>query len=339
MTARWAFGSVPPAWFLDAIATEFDFEPPRHHGFDAVETIEAMAKGRVKVFVGLGGNFAHAAPDTGFTTEALQATDLTVQISTKLNRSHAVCGATALILPTLGRTELDIQRTGPQRVTVEDSMSSVHLSRGRLQPASKMLRSEVSIICGIAAATFRESALGIDWGAFADDYGVIRNHIEAVIPGFEQFEERVSKPGGFVLPHPPRDDRKFQTPSGKAEFAVSELSTLTVERGQLVLQTLRSHDQFNTTIYGLNDRYRGVRSGRRVIFVNREDIDDLGLAPGDFVDVEAVWSDGRRRVAPAFRVVAYDTPRGSAAAYYPETNPLVPIAQLLQSATPRPRSQ
>lgn len=165
VTARWAFGSVPPAWFLDAIATEFDFEPPRHHGFDAVETIEAMAKGRVKVFVGLGGNFAHAAPDTGFTTEALQATDLTVQISTKLNRSHAVCGATALILPTLGRTELDIQRTGPQRVTVEDSMSSVHLSRGRLQPASKMLRSEVSIICGIAAATFRESALGIDWGA------------------------------------------------------------------------------------------------------------------------------------------------------------------------------
>ena len=329
----------PPAWFVDALAGEFGFDPPRHDGFDTVETIHAMAEGRVKVFIGLGGNFAHAAPDTGFTTDALKTTDLTVQVSTKLNRSHAVCGQTALILPTLGRTEIDTQMTGPQQVTVEDSMSIVHLSRGNLKPASEHLRSEVAIICSIAAATLGDRAAGVDWAAMCGDYRVIRHHIENVITDFEQFEERVNQRGGFVLANPPRDSRTFNTSTGRAEFATSALTTLDLQPGQLLLQTFRSHDQFNTTIYGLDDRYRGIRRGRRVVFLNPDDINDLLLAAGDIVDVETVWHDGRQRVAAGFRIVAYDTPRGCAAAYYPETNPLVPIdSTAKESNTPTSKS-
>lgn len=328
----------PPASFLDSLGREFAFSPPRDHGLDAVDSIQAMHDGRVKVFLGLGGNFAHAAPDTGFTTEALRRTKLTVQVSTKLNRSHAICGETALILPTLGRTEIDQQAGGPQMVTVEDSMSAVHSSRGRLEPASDNLQSEVAIIAGIAAATLGDRG-GVDWMALAADYSRIRLHISRVIPGFEDFESRLSRPGGFVLPHPPRDSRTFETPSGLAEFATSDLVTLKVAPGQLVLQTMRSHDQFNTTIYGLDDRYRGIRNGRRVIFMNARDIDALGFSPGDTVDIHAVWEDGRPRCAPAFRVVAYDTPEGTAAAYYPETNPVVPIgATAALSNTPTSKS-
>ncbi|MDF1605854.1 FdhF/YdeP family oxidoreductase [Nocardioides sp. YIM 152315] len=327
-----------PGWFLDSLGAEFSFKPSPHHGFDAVESIEAMHDGRVSVFIGLGGNFAHAAPDTGYTTEALRSTKLTVQISTKLNRSHAVCGDTAIILPTLGRTELDMQSTGPQMITVEDSMSVVHASRGRLRPASDSLRSEVAIICGIAAATLGDRH-DVDWGALAGDYSLIRRHIASVVPGFEHFEERVLRPGGFVLPHPPRDSRTFETASGRAEFGVSQLATLEVEPGQLVLQTLRSHDQFNTTIYGLNDRYRGIHNGRRVLFMNRADISNLGFKAGDVVDIHAAWRDGRDRCAPAFRLVAYNTPRGSVAAYYPETNPLIPIGSTAEhSNTPTSKS-
>jgi formate dehydrogenase major subunit len=327
----------PPARFLDALEAAYDVSPPRHHGYDTVESIQAMLAGKASVFVALGGNFVHAAPDTGLTAEALAGCDLTVQISTKLNRSHLITGRTALILPTLGRTERDERPGGPQFVTVEDSMSVVHASRGRLDPASEHLRSEVAIVTGLATATLGDSA--IDWTALGRDYGLIRGGIERVVPGFEDFETRATRPGGFVLPHPPRDSRTFATPSGKAHFTVSSLELIEVPPGHLLLQTLRSHDQFNTTVYGLSDRYRGIEGGRQVVMVGRRDLDQLGLAPGDLVDVVAVWSDGRDRRVRGFRVVAYDTPRGTAAAYYPETNPLVPLDSAAEgSNTPTSKS-
>jgi molybdopterin-dependent oxidoreductase alpha subunit len=315
----------PPQRFLDALQAEFGFDPPRDHGVDVVDSIRGMRDGSVTVFVGLGGNFVQATPDTHVTSEALRRTQLTVQVSTKLNRSHLVCGETALILPTLGRTEKDLQSNGPQTVTVEDSVCAVHASRGPLEPASPHLRSEVAIVTGLAEATLGDRH-GIDWRAMRDDYRVIREHISRVVPGCEDYHERAHRPGGFVLPHGPRDARTFETDSGRGEFAVSPIELLSVPEGHLVLQTLRSHDQFNTTVYGLSDRYRGVEGGRRVVFAHREDIATLGFEPGDVVDLVSHWEDDDVvRCAPSFRLVAYDTPRGSAAAYYPETNPLVPL--------------
>ena len=313
-----------PAHFLDALQEEFGFDPPREHGLDVVDSIRALRDGKASVFVGMGGNFIQATPDTEVTIDAMRNTALTVQVSTKLNRSHLVCGDTALILPTKGRTEKDFTNRGEQYVSVEDSMSSVHASRGPLEPASPMLRSEVAIIAGIAQATLGSST--IDWAAMAEDYGVIRDHISRVVPGCDDYSAKVDRPGGFVLPHPPRDSRTFTTRSGLAEFAVSPIEVLQVPDGHLLLQTLRSHDQFNTTIYGLSDRYRGIEDGRRVIFMHPDDIAALGFDDSDLVDLVARWDeDDIERVAESFRIVAYDTPRGSAAAYYPETNPLVPL--------------
>jgi formate dehydrogenase major subunit len=314
----------PPAAFLEALGEEFGFEPPRRHGYDTVEAIEALRDGRAHAFIALGGNFVSAAPDTAVTSAALGRARLTVQVSTKLNRSHVDCGETALILPTLGRTEADLTASGPQFVTV-DSMSVVHASRGRLEPASPHLRSEVAIVAGMAEATFG-AADDVDWSAMREDFAVIRRHIEAVVPGFDDYEQRVADRAGFVLPHPPRDTRTFATASGKGQFAVSGVEGLEVPPGHLVLQTLRSHDQFNTTIYGLSDRYRGIEGGRRVILVNREDLTTLGFIEGEHVDVVAHWADDplERRVQ-GFRLGGYELPRGSAAAYYPETNPLVPL--------------
>lgn len=328
----------PPPAFLDALAAAYGFEPPRHHGYDVVESIHAMLEAKAAVFVALGGNFLHAAPDTALTAAALEKTALTVQISTKLNRSHLITGRTALILPTLGRTERDDQATGPQFITVEDSMSVVHASRGRLDPASEHLRSEIAIVTGIA-----EAALGgrsvVDWAALRSDYRLIRAGIERVVPGFEDFERRVVEPRGFVLPHPPRDTRSFHTPSGRAQFTASPIETLEVPPGHLVLQTLRSHDQFNTTIYGLSDRYRGIEGGRLVVMVNRRDLKSMGLRDGDRVDIVSCWDDGRDRRVRDFRVVEYDTPVGTAAAYYPETNPLVPLGSAAEgSNTPTSKS-
>jgi molybdopterin-dependent oxidoreductase alpha subunit len=314
----------PPADFLDAVAAVYRFEPPRHDGYDTVECIHAMLAGKASVFVALGGNFLHAAPDTALTAEALERTALTVQISTKLNRSHLITGRTALILPTLGRTERDDQAAGPQFVSVEDSMSVVHASRGRLDPAGEQLRSEVAIVTGIARATLGAESV-VDWAALGADYRLIRAGIERVVPGFEDYEERVARRGGFVLPHPPRDSRTFTTVSGKAHFTASPIETIEVPPGCLVLQTLRSHDQFNTTIYGLSDRYRGIEGGRLVVMLNRRDLRAMGLRAGDLVDIVACWDDGRDRRVRDFRVVEYDTPVGTAAAYYPETNPLVPL--------------
>jgi anaerobic selenocysteine-containing dehydrogenase len=260
-------------------------------------------------------------------------------VSTKLNRSHLVCGETALILPTLGRTEIDLQASGPQFVTVEDSTCSVHASSGPLQPASTELRSEVAIVTGIAKATLGDR-YAINWTGMCADYRVIRDHISRVVHGCENYEADVAKPGGFVMPHPPRDSRSFDTPSGRAEFTVSTVEALQVPPGHLVLQTLRSHDQYNTTIYGFSDRYRGVEGGRRVVFVNPADIAKAGFADGDLVDLITHWPGDRHlRRASSFRIIRYQTPIGSAAAYYPETNPLVPLdSTALGSNTPTSKS-
>ena len=329
----------PPRHFLDRLQAEFGFDPPREHGHDTVDAIRALRDGEAQVFLGLGGNFVQAAPDTEVTHAALRRAALTVQVSTKINRSHLVTGDTALILPTLGRTERDVQASGEQFVSVEDSTCSVHASRGPLAPASDHLRSEVAIVTGLAEATLGDR-YGIDWRAMREDYRVIRRHIARVVPGCESYEVGVDRPGGFVLPHPPRDSRTFPTRSGLAEFTTSPIETLDVPPGHLVLQTLRSHDQFNTTIYGLSDRYRGIEGGRRVVFVHPDDLKDLGYASGETVDLVTHWpGDDRRRTAVGFRIVSYQTPRGCAAAYYPETNPLVPLdSTAVGSNTPTSKS-
>ncbi|WP_430333220.1 FdhF/YdeP family oxidoreductase [Rhodococcus sp. ACT016] len=317
-----------PEEFLAALDAEFSIESPRRHGWDTVDAIRAMRDGRARVFVAMGGNFVSATPDTATTEQALRNCELTVQVSTKLNRSHVVHGGTALILPTLGRTDLDVQATGKQLVSVEDSMSMVHLSRGRLTPVSEHLRSEVAIVCQLARELLG-SVHPVPWAKFEGDYDLIRDSISRVVPGCEDYNTRVRRPDGFQLPHPPRDAREFRTHTGKANFAVNPLEWVPTPPGRVILQTLRSHDQYNTTIYGLDDRYRGVKNGRKVVFVNAADITDLGLSDGQLVDVVSEWgaADGsieERRVHD-FRVVAYNTPRGNAAAYYPETNPLVPL--------------
>ena len=325
-----------PAHFGEALHKEFGFDVPTARGYDTVNAVRALRDGKASILVALGGNFASATPDTVVTHRALQAADLTVHISTKLNRSHVVTGKEALILPTLGRTERDMAASGPQGVTVEDSMSAVHLSHGRLDPPGPLVRSEVAIICGIAVATLGAGPAGdpssdhgsagrIDWQGMAADYGVIRRHIAHVVPGCEAYDEKVHRPGGFVLPHPPRDSRTFETESTKAVFSVSPLEVLDVPEGHLLLQSLRSHDQFNTTIYGHDDRYRGLSGGRDIVMVHPADLAALDLDPDQLVDVVAPWSDGSVRVVSGFRVVAYPTPRGCVAAYYPEVNPLIAL--------------
>lgn len=317
-----------PEPFLAALDARFGIASPRDHGFDTVDAIRAMRDGKATVFMAMGGNFVSATPDTAVTEAALRNCSLTVQVSTKLNRSHLVHGRTALILPSLGRTDRDIQAGGKQLVSVEDSMSMVHLSRGSLRPPSDQVRSEVSIVCQLARTVFGPDH-PVPWETFNADYDTIRDAIAAVVPGCTDYNRRVRAPDGFQLPHPPRDSREFHTATGKANFAAYPLEWVPVPEGRLVLQTLRSHDQYNTTVYGLDDRYRGVKGGRRVVFVNPADLTRFGLSDGDRVDLisEFTNADGRvqERYAKDFRVVAYSTPEGNAAAYYPETNPLVPL--------------
>ncbi|WP_306319079.1 MULTISPECIES: FdhF/YdeP family oxidoreductase [unclassified Streptomyces] len=319
-----------PQSFLDALEKEFDFAPPTRHGADAVDAIRAMRDGRAKVFVGVAGNFVRATPDSDVTEQALRNCRLTAHISTKLNRSHAVCGATALILPTLGRSDRDLQAGGEQFMTVEDSMSDVHATRGRLAPASPALLSEVSIIGRLARRTLGDR-YGIPWREFEDDYDTIRDRIARVVPGFDDFNRRVREPGGFNLPNPV-NKRIFPTASGTAVFTANTFTGLTAPPGHLILQTLRSHDQWNTIPYAMDDRYRGVKGARRVVLANADDLDELGIAEGELVDLVSVWTDGSERRAPAFRVVGYPTPRGSAAAYYPETNVLVPLDSVAENS-------
>ncbi|WP_067699851.1 FdhF/YdeP family oxidoreductase [Nocardia jejuensis] len=313
-----------PDAFLDALDRRFGITSPREHGWDTVDSIRAMRDGRARVFFGMGGNFVSATPDTEVTEAALRACELTVQVSTKLNRSHVVHGGTALILPTLGRTDEDVQDGARQQVSVEDSMSMVHLSTGRLKPVSSELRSEVGIVCELGRELFGPEHT-VPWADFQRDYDRIRDAIADVVPGCTDYNAKVRGRNGFQLPHPPRDAREFRTATGKANFATNELHWLPVPEGRLILQTLRSHDQYNTTIYGLDDRYRGIHNGRRVVLVHPRDITEFGFAEDDLVDIVSEWTDGTERRVQGFRLVGYATPRGNAAAYYPETNPLVPL--------------
>ncbi|MFB7785652.1 FdhF/YdeP family oxidoreductase [Streptomyces vinaceus] len=314
----------PAPAFLDALDREFGITSPRGHGYDVVRSIEALRDGEAKVLFAMGGNFVGATPDTRITEAAIRRARLTVHVSTKLNRSHAVTGRRALILPTLGRTDKDVQASGKQFVTVEDSMGMVHASRGNLAPASPHLLSEPAIVARMARAVLGDASR-TPWEEFEKDYAAIRDRISRVVPGFDDFNARAARPEGFRLPHAPRDERRFPTKTGKANFTAAPVEYPKVPEGRLLLQTLRSHDQYNTTIYGLDDRYRGITGGRRVVMVNPEDAAELGLADGSYTDLVGEWNDGVERRAPGFRVVHYPTARGCAAAYYPETNVLVPL--------------
>jgi len=332
----------PNAPFLDALASHFDFEPPRRAGHNTVEAIEAMLRDEIKVLITLGGNLAAAAPDSPRTEEALQRCGLTVHISTKLNRTHLVPGyENSLILPTLGRTERDVQRSGPQFITVEDSFSMVHASEGVGIPLADTQRSETAIVAGIANAVLGSDKA--DWLAMADDYAVIREHIAATIPGFADFNQKCEQPGGFYLGNAAAR-LEFNTPSGKAEFNAAMLPRslfpqLNDRHVPFVMQTLRSHDQYNTTIYGLDDRYRGVYGQRKVVFIHPQDMAEQGLQEGQQVDIETLWNDGITRQVYGFVLVPYNIPRGNLAAYYPETNPLVPLSSYGDgSGTPTSKS-
>jgi molybdopterin-dependent oxidoreductase alpha subunit len=326
----------PTEVFLDALAREFSFEPPRDHGFDTVKAIRAMHDGHGKIFFALGGNFLSATPDTEFTAEALRRTRLTVHVSTKLNRAHLVTGEQALILPCLGRTERDLQTTGEQFVSCENSMGVVQSSRGNLEPASDQLLSETAIVARLARATLGTRST-VEWEKLAGDYDHIRDSIERVVPGFDDYNRRVREPGGFYLPNGARE-RKFHTASGKAEFTVHPLPKSALEPGQFLMMTIRSHDQFNTTIYSNDDRYRGIHGERRIVFLNPVDVKDAGLSENELVDLVSHF-EGEERIARAFRVVPYSIPRRCAATYFPEANVLVPVRHVAdKSNTPASKS-
>ncbi|TWS23798.1 FdhF/YdeP family oxidoreductase [Tsukamurella sputi] len=313
----------PPPW-TDKLDEVCGIVSPRTHGLDTVNTVEGMHDGSVKVFVGMGGNFVLAAPDTAYTAAGLRKTELTVQVSTKLNRSHLVHGRKALILPCLGRTEKDEQVAGLQGVTVEDAMSMVHISRGKRRPASKELKSEMAIIAGIAKATLPDSRTPWQW--YVDDYDRLRDVMAKVLPGFEGFNQLIKNPGGFRIPQPARE-RVFHTPSGRAEFSLAPMpNVIPADEDVLILQTMRSHDQWNTTIYSANDRYRGIKNLRELIFLNEDDMRARGLTEGEFVDITSTSRDGSERTLRRFRALKYDLPRGAAAGYMPEMNALIGIA-------------
>jgi len=311
----------PAQVLLDNIEKTFDFKPPQEHGYDTVAAIEAMHSGDAKVFFGMGGNFISATPDTFYTAEALQNCELTVHVSTKLNRSHLVHGKEALILPCLARTDEDIQNDEAQFVSVENSMGVVHSSRGNLPPISDQLMSEPMIVCYMAKATLAQST--IDWDKYMQHYDHIRDSIEKTIKGFENYNERVREPSGFYLPNCARDN-EYNTKTGKANFSISNYEAISLNKGEYLMMTIRSHDQFNTTIYGLDDRYRGIYQERRVVMMNAMDMADAGLEEYQWVDLSND-QDGQLRVAKKFVVIEYDIPRQCIATYFPEANILVPI--------------
>lgn len=320
----------PSTAFLDALEKQYSFKPPRENGLNTVESLQAMLSGQAKVFIALGGNFSAATPDTTRTYQALQQCDLTVQISTKLNRSHVITGKQALILPCLGRTEIDNQNSKEQCITVEDSMSMVHSSTGQNEPASQHLRSETAIVAGIAKAAVGEDV--VNWTNLMSDYGLIRDDISKVLPDFSDYNQRIKIGRGFHLENKAAQ-RQWKTRSSKAEFSSAllpeqlahEVAQAYTEKPILTLQTLRSHDQYNTSIYGMDDRYRGIYGERRVVFVNAEDMVKQQLQNGDKVKITTVSNDNIVRSITDFKVVEYAIPQGCAAAYYPETNPLVPL--------------
>ncbi|MEL4154072.1 FdhF/YdeP family oxidoreductase [Corynebacterium bovis] len=323
-----------PAHFLEALQDRFGFDVPRENGMDTVAALQAMRDGRTRFFMSLGRNLVRVASDTSAVEQGMSSNELTVHLSTKPNGSHAWPGEKSLILPVRARTDRDLQRSGPQQVTVEDSAGKVHASIGHRRANEDLdLRSEVDIICSVGRETFGDAF----WQPMIDDYGVIRDHIEATIDGFEGYNERIERPGGFYLPNGPRE-RRFTTPDGKAHITLNPTNVLEVPDGHLLLSTVRSHDQYNSTIYGLNDRYRGIANGRRVVFVNPADLRAQGLRDGDMVDIVSVWDDGERR-APNFRVVAYDHAKGCVSTYFPEANVLIPLDHVARdSNTPVSKS-
>ncbi len=321
-----------PDSFLDKLSDVFGFEPPRRHGWDVVESIKAMHRGEAKVFFAMGGNFLSATPDTEFTAQALSRCELTVHVSTKLNRAHLICGKQALILPCLGRTDLDPQAGGNQFVSVENSMGIVHMSRGSLEPPSEQLMSEPAIVARLAMATLRERTK-VNWLNLVENYDRIRDLIARMIPGCDDLNRKVRQKGGFYLPNAAREN-DYGTQTAKANFVVSALEPVALAPGQFLMTTLRSHDQFNTTIYGLDDRYRGIFQGRRVVLMNSEDLREGGWKAGDLLDITSHFRDPANsdheelRRAPRFLAVPYEIPRRCVATYFPEANVLVPIGSV-----------
>jgi molybdopterin-dependent oxidoreductase alpha subunit len=325
-----------PDSFLDKLRDVFGFEPPRKQGWDVVDSIKAMDRGEAKVFFAMGVNFLSATPDTEFTAQALRRCNLTVHVSTKLNRAHVITGKQALILPCLGRTDRDIQKNGNQFVSVENSMGIVHTSRGNLKPPSDHLLSEPAIVAGLARATLGERS-AVDWPHLAEDYDRIRDLIAQVVPGCEDMNRRVRQRGGFYLANAARDDN-YKTKTGKANFVISEVEPIRLGPGQFLMTTLRSHDQYNTTVYGLDDRYRGIFQGRRVVLMNIDDMNEQGWNAGDLLDITSHFlnkGNEELRMAPRFLLVPYEIPRRCVATYFPEANVLVPIDSVaLRSNTP-----
>jgi molybdopterin-dependent oxidoreductase alpha subunit len=311
-----------PDTFLDTLEANFNFKAPRKHGFDVVNAIEAMHTKKAKVFFGMGGNFVSATPDTEFTATALRNCNLTVHVSTKLNRSHVIHGKKALILPCLGRSEKDIQKTGEQFVSVENSMGVVHKSQGHLKPCSENVLSEAAIVAGLAKATLKNSST--DWSELISNYDFIRDKIEATIDGFEEYNKRVRIKGGFYLPNKTRDNNFDDTATGRANFSLNKPSEIVLTEYQFIMMTIRTHDQYNTTIYGLNDRYRGVLNERRVIFMNAEDMKKLAIEKLDLVDLTSHFN-GEKREAHGFLAIPYNIPAQCTATYFPEANVLVPL--------------
>jgi molybdopterin-dependent oxidoreductase alpha subunit len=313
---------APSDSFLDRMEMGLKVSLPRKHGYDVVKAIKAMDGNKVGVFFCMGGNFISATPDTRFTANALSKVDMVVQVSTKLNRSHAVTGKEALILPCLGRTELDVQKSGEQFVSVENSMGIVHMSKGNLKPASKYLRSEPWIVSSLAEKTLDKSP--ISWMKMIESYDGIRDLMSDCLAGFEDYNSRVKQDNGFYLPNPPRDERKFDTNDGKAHFTTHKLPNLEVDEGRYVMMTLRSHDQYNTTIYGLDDRYRGIKGNRRILMINSIDMLDRNWKTRQRIDITSHF-EGQTRVSQNWLVIPYDIPSGNIAAYFPEANELVPL--------------
>lgn len=316
----------PSRSFLENLGKAFHFTPPQHEGYDVVQSIQAMAEGKAKVFIGMGGNFAAATPDTTYTEQGLRNCELTVNITTKLNRSHVVHGKKAIILPCLGRTELDVQSMGPQFVTVEDSMSMVHASRGKNTPVAPSLKSEPAIVAGIAKATLKHGG-NVDWDNLVADYNRIRDKIEESIPLFENFNKRLEESHGFHLRNS-ASEREWSTQNAKANFSINKVPTLNLPEGQFRLMTVRSHDQYNTTVYSSNDRYRGIHGNRKVVMINADDRKKLGFDKGAKVDIQSFHADGKERIAKDFTLVDYDIPAGCLGSYFPETNVLVPLTSV-----------
>ncbi|TVT37238.1 FdhF/YdeP family oxidoreductase [Hymenobacter setariae] len=325
----------PTKAFQDALGKEFNFQPPYEHGYDTVEAIKRMYHGDLKVYFGLGGNLLAAGPDTEVIAEGMRKQNLTVYVGTKLNRGHLTTGKTSLLLPCFTHADIDMQKSGHQMTSCENSMGVVSQNKGVLVPLEgHNILSEVAILAGVAIATLGPDRTNVaDWVAMTENYDVIRDHISRVIPGFEKFNEQLRQPGGFYLPNGPRE-RKFTTKNGMANFTTTELEKYSLEPGQLILMTVRSHDQFNTTIYDYNDRYRGIHGERRVIFMNKEDIAERGLKAKQPVDITSHF-EGQQRTVEKFLVIPYDIPKGNVSAYFPEANPLVPISSVAKvSNTP-----